>query len=237
MYNIGVASFLGTLSKEYMKKVNEIGQVHLIHQENIQLMIKEVDCIVIPDDSDDDNRMSVVLKAIIEIKAQTNKLVWVLTKETNSIKNLVFLKLGVDGVLPINDFPEEFSLVMENALHRQKNGLNHDTQMGSISLEERISDEFPLFELFPSNLSVIINGEKEICLTRLEYRTLEILYRNRNQAVSYKEIYETVWKDDIGNKQYRVANLIFHLRKKVEKDKDNPQFIKTVRSIGYRLSL
>ncbi|MEI5995344.1 winged helix-turn-helix domain-containing protein [Candidatus Enterococcus mansonii] len=239
MYNIGVASFLGTLSKDYLKKVKEIGKIHFINQENIQLEIQEVDCIVIPDDSDDDNTMGVTLKAIIEIKAITNKLVWVLTKETSSIKNLVFLKLGVDGVLSTNDSPEEFSLIVENALYRQKNVWKRkhpDQKNGAISSIEGASN-LQLLELFPSNLSVIVDGKKEVDLTRLEYRTLETLYNHRNQAVSYKKIYETVWNDEIGNKQYRVANLIFHLRKKVEIDKDNPRFIKTVRSIGYRLSL
>lgn len=238
MYNIGIASFPETLSNDYLEKINEIGQIKLIHEENIHQVSQEIDCVIIPDSSSDDNTMSLTLKNIIEIKAVTNKLVWVLTNEMNSIKNIVFLKLGVDGILPMNDFPEEFLLVIKNALHRQQNEqIGHDQRSMKATFEQ---ENGPLsthrIELYPNNLSVAINGHKEVSLTRLEYRTFEILYKQRNKAVTYKEIYEFVWKSEIDKKQYRVANIIFHLRKKIEASSDDANIIKTVRSVGYRLS-
>ncbi|MBO0472890.1 hypothetical protein IGL98_001456 [Enterococcus sp. DIV0840] len=244
MYNIGVASFSGTLSKEYLKKVNEIGQTKLINQENIQLKIQEADCIIIPDNSDDDNAMTRTLNTIMEIKERTNKLIWVLTHDKNSVKNIIFLKLGVDGVIPANNFPEEFTLVMKNALCRQQNDFNK-----TIYNQKKIdahSDPYMEFadktndvhkvELYPSNLSIVLDGEKEVNLTRLEYRTFEMLYQNRNKVVSYEEIYDFVWKSSIDNQQYRVANIIFHIRRKLKATSDNDNLIKTVRSIGYRLT-
>nr|OTP53699.1 hypothetical protein A5881_000596 [Enterococcus termitis] len=95
MYNIGVASFSGALSNDYLDKINEIGQIKLIHEENIQQVNQEIDCVIIPDNSSDDNTMSLTLKNIIEIKAVTNKLVWVLTNEMNSIKTVSYTHLDV----------------------------------------------------------------------------------------------------------------------------------------------
>ncbi|ALS00976.1 hypothetical protein ATZ33_06215 [Enterococcus silesiacus] len=237
MYNIGVASFPVALSKDYLEKINEIGQIKLIHEENIHQVSQEIDCVIIPDSSGDDNAMSLTLKNIIEIKAVTNKLVWVLTNEMSSIKNIVFLKLGVDGVLPANDFPEEFLLVVKNALHRQQNDRFHNQQNRNTILAQQDNQLSSCkIELYPNNLSVAINGHKEVSLTRLEYRAFEILYQKRNKAVTYKEIYEFVWKSEINEKQYRVANIIFHLRKKIEANVDDAKIIKTVRSIGYLLS-
>ncbi|MGX7262938.1 winged helix-turn-helix domain-containing protein [Enterococcus crotali] len=238
MYNIGVASFSGALSNDYLDKINEIGQIKLIHEDNIQQVNQEIDCVIIPDNSSDDNTMSLTLKNIIEIKAVTNKLVWVLTNEMNSIKNIVFLKLGVDGIFPINDFPEEFLLVIKNALHRQQSDRPHPSQQDIHTIWEQEDNQLGShkIELYPSNLSVAINGHKEVSLTRLEYRAFEILYKKRNKAVTYKEIYEFVWKSELDKKQYRVANIIFHLRKKIEASSEDANIIKTVRSVGYRLS-
>lgn len=92
------------------------------------------------------------------------------------------------------------------------------------------------FELLPSNFSIVLQG-KEISLTKLEFRTIEFLQSQQGVAVSYEEIYKNVWDEDGQGKQYRVSNLIFHLRQKIEEDTARPEYIKTIRSKGYMLKV
>ena len=56
-------------------------------------------------------------------------------------------------------------------------------------------------------------------------------------AIKYEELYKNVWKDTANERKYRVANVIFHLRKKIEQDVNKPQYIKTIRSKGYMLTV
>ncbi|EHQ9041231.1 winged helix-turn-helix domain-containing protein, partial [Enterococcus faecalis] len=48
-----------------------------------------------------------------------------------------------------------------------------------------------------------------------------------------------VWSNESDGtvRNYKIANAIFHIRNKIEKNPKIPRFIKTVRSKGYMLSL
>lgn len=81
---------------------------------------------------------------------------------------------------------------------------------------------------------------QEVSLTKLEFQTISFLQENIGKAMSYEEIYQAVWQEKhtgspLENRQYRISNLIFHLRKKMEINNVHPNYIKTVRSKGYML--
>ncbi|MDN3193933.1 winged helix-turn-helix domain-containing protein, partial [Enterococcus faecalis] len=65
----------------------------------------------------------------------------------------------------------------------------------------------------------------------------EKLFKHAGQTITYEELYKNVWKDTANERKYRVANVIFHLRKKIEQDVNKPQYIKTIRSKGYMLTV
>lgn len=72
---------------------------------------------------------------------------------------------------------------------------------------------------------------------KIEFFTIEYLYKHAGQTITYEELYKNVWKDTANERKYRVANVIFHLRKKIEQDVNKPQYIKTIRSKGYMLTV
>lgn len=82
-------------------------------------------------------------------------------------------------------------------------------------------------------MCVLLDNEQTVYLTKLEYRALSILHAASPRAVSYKEMYEEIWGAPYDERNYRIANIIFHLRVKLEKNVRNPQIVKTVRSNGY----
>ncbi|ALS36940.1 hypothetical protein ATZ35_07135 [Enterococcus rotai] len=68
-------------------------------------------------------------------------------------------------------------------------------------------------QLFPESLSVCLDNQQNIQLMPLEFATLAILKKNADTVLTYDELFQAIWTDGEKNKQYRLNNLIFHLRK------------------------
>lgn len=78
--------------------------------------------------------------------------------------------------------------------------------------------------------------EKEIFLTALEYRLLLVFMNNRGMILSRNKLLEEIWDiagDFVNDNTLTVY--IKRLREKIEEDPQNPEIIKTVRGLGYRV--
>ncbi|EOI06772.1 hypothetical protein UAY_00114 [Enterococcus moraviensis ATCC BAA-383] len=173
---------------------------------------------------------------ILELRRNAKSLIWVVSKAVTKTSKIVYLQLGADGVVDTETEKEEFLLQFSNILSRFTNEQKTENKTFSYAGQESFQRQL---KLIPSNLSIVVEG-KEISLTQLEFQTIALLLENRGKAVTYEEIFTTVWQDkyadtQLENKQYRISNLIFHLRKKMEIDTGHPNYIKTVRSKGYML--
>lgn len=82
----------------------------------------------------------------------------------------------------------------------------------------------------------VLQDEKEIDLTRLEYSTLVFLASNPGIVFTQTQIFEAVWNMDSDSCHSSVVNVIYNLRKKIEPDSKNPTYIKTVLGVGYKFS-
>ncbi|MDR0221292.1 MAG: response regulator transcription factor [Lachnospiraceae bacterium] len=81
------------------------------------------------------------------------------------------------------------------------------------------------------NSAVFVDGQK-IQLKAMEYKLLAYLAKNKNRTINKEEIFKHVWEDAItGDNTLNVH--IRHLREKIEKDPNEPVFIKTVWGTGY----
>ena len=81
---------------------------------------------------------------------------------------------------------------------------------------------------------VTVDGEEKN-LTPTEYKILELLARNRNIVFSVDKIYETIWRDKYSVSDTSIMVHITKLRQKIERDSKNPEYIKTVWGIGYKI--
>jgi DNA-binding response OmpR family regulator len=77
---------------------------------------------------------------------------------------------------------------------------------------------------------------EEIILTEIEYRILLLMAQNRKKIFSAQNLYESVWAEPYF---YSCNNTVMvhirNLRSKLEKDPQNPEYIKTVWGKGYRI--
>lgn len=78
---------------------------------------------------------------------------------------------------------------------------------------------------------VIVEGIP-VRLKDMEYRLLKYLMENQGRIVTKEELFENVWEDSyVGEGTLSVH--IRHLRRKIERNPDAPQYIKTQWGVGY----
>lgn len=83
---------------------------------------------------------------------------------------------------------------------------------------------------------VVIKNGREVFLSALEYKLLLVFINNRGIILSRNQLLESIW--DIAGEFVNDNTLtvyIKRLREKIEDDSRNPQIIKTVRGLGYRV--
>ena len=86
----------------------------------------------------------------------------------------------------------------------------------------------------PFTRIVIDTKGNRIYLTAKEFDLLYFLYSHRGQVFSKEQLYENVWGYDDMPASGNLTSFIRKLRKKVEPDPNNPQYIITVWGVGYK---
>jgi DNA-binding response OmpR family regulator len=88
-------------------------------------------------------------------------------------------------------------------------------------------------ELLPADLKVVLPGRAPIDLTHTEMQVLRVLMASANQAVDRNQLLSAVWGDE-GNSSNIVDVYVGRLRRKLEEDFEHPQYLVSVRGIGYK---
>lgn len=90
-------------------------------------------------------------------------------------------------------------------------------------------------EIQTDSHKVFVNG-KEVLLTTKEYELLVFLASNPNIVFTKDQIFSSIWGEDYCGDTATVAVHIQKLRKKIEKDSGNPDYIETIWGTGYRFN-
>src|SRR5665647_108729 len=110
---------------------------------------------------------------------------------------------------------------------------------------DRSGADLVLLELMPATLesgpvrmdverhTVTVNGAP-IALPLKEFELLEILLRNSGRVLTRMQLIDRVWGSDYVGDTKTLDVHVKRLRAKVEPDPPNPQFIVTVRGLGYK---
>ena len=86
-----------------------------------------------------------------------------------------------------------------------------------------------------SSRVVSVDG-KPVELSLKEFELLYLLVRNRGRVLSRDMLLEKIWGYDYLGETRTVDVHIRNLRKKIEKDDNHPQYIITVRGVGYKFA-
>lgn len=102
---------------------------------------------------------------------------------------------------------------------------------GSVSSNQSIRGG--QIELFPAELKVTIAGRPSVTLTPTEMQVLRVLMTSNGQVVNRDQLLEEVWNESENNSNI-VDVYIRRLRVKLGEDADKPQYIISVRGVGYK---
>ncbi len=82
----------------------------------------------------------------------------------------------------------------------------------------------------------VFKGDREVLLTALEYRLLLTLIQHEGQVLSRRQLLAGIW-DEAGDfvNDNTLTVYIKRLREKLEDNRENPQIIRTVRGLGYKV--
>lgn len=229
MYNIGVNQPAEEFEHTYIENLNSSKcNLFQVDSENMDAIISNLDGVFLKEDTN--QNIGKICGLIMKIKEKSNPLIWVFSDEPSPIQKIIYLQMGADGAFTGADEPEAINLIINNSLKRYQQDKKEEFSEEEVEVAHGI-------ELIPYNLSVKFAGnQEEIGLTRLEFQLMQLLCNNYLKGVSYQEIHEHIWQTPYKNNKYKVANLVFHLRSKLEGAGIEPTVIRTVRSKGYMLS-
>ena len=165
-----------------------------------------------------------------QFRARSNKPIIVLTGDQTSESLIAALEIGVDDFVTKPFVPYELQLRIRNVLKRT----SRNTKPSINSLPSKIA--FGDLVLDADECTLKTNDEAPVHLTPSEFAILHALIRNPSRVLSRSAILDVIAKGDDSPSLRAVDVYIRQLRKKIEADPKNPEFIISVRGIGYRFS-
>ena len=155
------------------------------------------------------------------IKAKGDLPVIFLIAYDDEVNVIMGFELGADDYISKPFRVKELMLRIKSVMRRYSN----ETSDGIIKINN--------LKINTIEAKVYKNNE-EIILTAMEYRLLLILLSNRGKVLSRTALLENIW-DVAGDfvEDNTLTVYIKRLRDKIEEDPAKPEFIKTVRGLGY----
>lgn len=172
------------------------------------------------------------LTACTEIRKHSMVPILFLTAKSTDADKIVGFSSGADDYL-VKPFSYAELLSRVKALIRRYHTYNGNggAEKNSELSVIRIKD----MELDMEKNRVCLAG-REISFTDTEYQILCLLASNRKKVFSVQNIYESVWDEPYYVASNNTVTVhIRNIRKKLEKDVQKPEYIKTVWGRGYRI--
>ena len=168
------------------------------------------------------------MRATRKIREFSSAPIILLSARTEDADKILGLNAGADDYITKPFSPLEL-------IARVKSQLRRYTQLGTLAAdeEEHVYRTGGL-EVNDEKKEVRLEGEP-VRLTPIEYNILLFLIQNVGKVFSIEQIYENIWNERAVGVDNTVAVHIRHIREKIEINPRDPQYLKVVWGIGYKL--
>ena len=206
--------------KEYLSKEGYTVKSASGQKDALQFVEKEKFDLVLLDISLSDGNGFSVCKAI---KSDYNIPVIFLTAAGDEYSTVTGFELGADDYIAKPFRPRELVSRIKNVL-RLTGGTNSKIWLDNIMID--------------IDKGIVSKNGKDLHLSVLEYRLLLVFLGNRGIVLSRTQLLDAIWDiagDFVNDNTLTVY--IKRLREKLEEDPQNPEIIKTVRGLGYKVDV
>ena len=159
-----------------------------------------------------------------ELRQRSQVPIIMLTAKGSESDKVAGLEVGADDYITKPFSMREFRSRVKAALRRSR--------MGGETVEEESIECGELTIDFGRRMVTL--GEEEIRVTYVEFEILGALARSPGRVLTRETLLEHVWGDSEYRDPRTVDVHIRHLREKLEQDPKEPEFLFTVRGVGYR---
>jgi len=163
---------------------------------------------------------------IKEVRKKFEIPIIVVSARTEDIDKIRGLDFGADDYLTKPFSPSELAARIKSHINR------YERLKGNNNIVQEIITRGGL-EISLSSHRVFVNGE-EVQMTTKEYSILVLLAENPNIVFTKEQIFERIWGGEVYTDTATVPVHIQKIRKKIEKEPSNPEYIETLWGTGYR---
>ncbi|AIY80389.1 response regulator transcription factor [Clostridium botulinum] len=166
------------------------------------------------------------IRTCLKIRETENLPIIMLSAKGEDSDKILGLNVGADDYIikPFNHL--ELVARVKSQLRRYDKPLNIEDEEQVLTVKDLVIDTV--------SKSIIVRGE-EIKVTATEYKILHLLASNLGKVFSIKEIYEKVWDEPFYKSENTVTVHIRRIREKIEINTKEPEYIKVVWGIGYKI--
>ena len=168
------------------------------------------------------------IRATLKIRENMSLPIIILSAKSEDADKILGLNIGADDYITKPFNPLEL-------VARVKSQLRRYTQLGSTARSDNQSEFRTGGLVIRDDLKeVTVDGEK-VKLTPIEYNILLLLVKNQGKVFSINQIYENIWNEEAIGADNTVAVHIRHIREKIEINPKDPQYLKVVWGVGYKI--
>ena len=168
------------------------------------------------------------LSAVMRIRETQNIPIIVLSAKSEDSDKVLGLSMGADDYVAKPYNPQELKA-------RVKSHLRRYTSLGDIHTKNR-SDEIKNGRLlYRADEKVLYADGEAVKLTATETKIVELFMRNLGRVFPAEEIYRRVWEEEAFSSENTVMVHIRRIREKMELNPKEPEYLKVVWGIGYKM--
>ncbi|HEX6603014.1 MAG TPA: response regulator transcription factor [Solirubrobacterales bacterium] len=160
-----------------------------------------------------------------QLRSRSQVPIIMLTAKGSETDKVAGLEVGADDYITKPFSMREFRSRVKAALRRSRMAVEARAEGGAIECEELTID---------FDRRMVTLAKEEIKVTYVEFEILGALARSPGRVLTRETLLEHVWGDSDYRDPRTVDVHIRHLREKLEKDPKEPEYLFTVRGVGYR---
>ena len=169
------------------------------------------------------------IQAAVKIRETSNVPILFLSAKSEDTDRVLGLNMGGDDYITKPFNPVELTARVKAALRRY-------ARLGGMAEAPEEKGVYRTGGLVLDDVRkrVTVDGE-EAALTALEYNILKLLIGNPDRVFTSAQIYEAVWDEPAFDVSKTVSVHIRHIREKIEINPKEPQYLKVLYGLGYKV--